>query len=405
MSAATENPPVATAAAEAGPAEPGLAIDLLARAEAPMGYAWVRAGEVVARVQSDASDRQDVPRVVLGEGVALGSDGQSITAIADGRAIVDGGRLCVRPGQTIEGDIGLGSPRIHAAGALLITGNVADVCSITGNDSIQVDGVIEQASVCAAGDLCAVGGISGKHKGLCRAGRAIAAKYILNASVEAGGDVTTGMIAGSRVVCGGRLLVTDGPIVAGHVTAAGGVTCQTIGSVAESPTLIEVGIDEELRGLARRKVPEIQVIQGKARKIRDMVEPLMRNPRALTPQQKERATELLFQADELDVQTQQMLGEMRSQYERAGRCCEGIVRVQQLLHPGVTIRFPGHSATTEEPMHGPLRLLTRQIRGQTHVVVIYGENGAAHPLPTMKHEDDMMPVLHQLFHPDGSKLR
>jgi hypothetical protein len=147
------------------------------------------------------------------------------------------------------------------------------------------------------------------------------------------------------------------------------------------------------------KLPEAAALRAKAAKIRQALGPLMRNQKALSAQQKERATELLFEADELEAQADALLAGLRAAAAAAAARARPEVEVGQTLYPGVTVRFPGVSAAVDEALPGPLRVTTRTLHGETRVVVHYGRGRAAHPLPTRPEPDGYAQALRQLLTP------
>jgi uncharacterized protein (DUF342 family) len=114
-----------------------------------------------------------------------------------------------------------------------VAGGVCDLFRVHSGGRLRVGGVIEAADVRAGAGLHAAGGISGKGKGRVAVEGDVYARYLANAAVAATGDVVAAlMVTNSRVACGGRLVVAEGPVRAGHVTANGGVACAVAGAPA-----------------------------------------------------------------------------------------------------------------------------------------------------------------------------
>jgi uncharacterized protein (DUF342 family) len=205
------------------------------------------------------------------------------------------------------------------------------------------------------------GGISGKEKGRCQAGRDVRAKYIRNAVVEAGRDVIVDKeISQSRVICGGKAQVEDGAILAGHVTATGGITCQAAGSSSGVLTVLEAGIDESVRRLVAEQAPKIEAEIAQIAKVRATIEPLLRNRKTLSAEQKEKATELLFNAGELEERNRQTIQMLQRRREETAARSVAEILVKQVLFAGVTIRLAGLETTIATPIRGPVRITLRK---------------------------------------------
>src|SRR5205807_9176755 len=118
---------------------------------------------------------------------------------------------------------------------------------------------IEAAEVTATEDIQVSGGILGKGKGRCQAGGDITCKYASNGTLIAAGNVKVrGEISHARIISRGRLAAENAALTSGHITANGGITCRSMGSVIEAQTLGEVGIDEQLRSGAPQRLAEFK---------------------------------------------------------------------------------------------------------------------------------------------------
>jgi uncharacterized protein (DUF342 family) len=299
----------------------------------------------------------------------------------------------------VDGDVCAASGPVDAPGDLRICGNVADLMSVTACGSTQVDGVIEAAEVRVGRHLRAAGGITGRGKGRCKVGGSVLAKYVANASLDAGGDVrVTAEIVESRVTCGGELSVEEGSILASHVTAAAGIRCVTAGSETAVETILEAGVDDALRAMAREKLPDILERQRRAQKIKESVEPLLRNQKTLNAQQKEKATELLFEAEETESQTKAAMAPLAERYDASRVHEEGaVIRVASMAHAGVSFRFAGAEATLARDLAGPVRVICERLLGEWRVVAIEekteSKDEVRRPLSSKPIHDDVMDSL------------
>jgi hypothetical protein len=134
-------------------------------------------------------------------------------------------------------------------------------------------------------------------------------------------------------------------------------------------------------------LPEIEAKLAKAVKIRQAVEPLLRNPQPLQPHQQIRVGALLAEADTLEQSAQMQRRELRQQYDAAvARCCNEIF-VAQVVYPGVTIRFAGAQTTARTPLRGPCRISLETSNNQS-VIVLTPTGGSPIPLELCKLHDD-----------------
>ena len=254
----------------------------------------------------------------------------------------------------LKGDLG---QSLKHAGALRIAGSVCAGVTLEVEGTLNVDGTVESATVTATGNLTAAGGIVGRGKGRYVTRESLSARSVIAATIEARDNVSVSVeIANSQIVAGGVLNCEQGHLYGGHATVNGGVQCGTLGSPGGSETVIEAGIDEELRRLSEKHSPEIEANQKRIAKVRMQVEPLMAQQKALTPKQKESATELLYQAGELEERTMGLIADLRAKVGASYAKSKAEVLVTTMIYPGVTIRFPGFEVTIERAVKGPVRI-------------------------------------------------
>jgi uncharacterized protein len=262
--------------------------------------------------------------------------------------------------RQITGDVDLAIGDITHRGDLHIAGNVTDGRTVKASGNVRIDGVAQLACVEAAGALTVTGGIKAGDKGRFCAGGNVAARYLSGATLDAGGNVVvTTEVIDSRLVCGGRLIIRDGALVAGHAVATGGIRCLALGAQGGSVrTIVEVGIDAPFRMMVADAIKDIERWTAAAQKIRHNVAPLLQHRRTLTPEQKEQATELVFKADEMESGIQELLGKLRVRYTAARERSRPRLRVMQVVYPPVTIRMPGLEADINEEIAGPVWIVS-----------------------------------------------
>ena len=196
--------------------------------------------------------------------------------------------------------------------------------------------------------------------------------------------------------CGGQLVVRRGPLLAGEVAAMGGVCSHTLGSQAGVRTVVEAGVDGVLRESLQDRVAKVWDKQQRAAKIRQLVEPLMSNQKSLTAQQKEKATELLYDASELEQRAMPDLKALQEQYASIQPRSKAEIFVKHILHPGVIIRFAGVEAITTTAMRGPLYIIPREVDGQLRIVISSDKCRPTAVLESRIIADDPMLMLQKL---------
>jgi len=170
------------------------------------------------------------------------------------------GKINVEPVYTVEGDVNFKTGNILFLGTVIVKGNVEDGFTVKAAGNIEVMGSVGKCMLDAEGEIIVHQGILGKNEGKVRAGSNLVAKFIENARIEVEENVlvSDGIIhsfvdANKRILCQGK----RASIVGGRLRAANEIHAKTLGSVAGTETILEVGIDpkskEKLSQAFRRK--------------------------------------------------------------------------------------------------------------------------------------------------------
>ena len=292
--------------------------------------------------------------------------------------------------MTIDGNVGPTTGNVDGGTRDVRVGaDVCDLFTVRSGGTVSVSGVIGAAQVAAGGDIRCDGGIAGKGKAVCIAGGAVAARHISNATVEARGNVVVaGTIWESKVRCGGNLDVGTSPIAASIVTVRGSIACGALGLASGAATLIEVGVDEFQRREAAKVAPEIVRLRKRLEQIQAAEAPLKLRAKSLGPKERERAMELAFEADELQQTINALSAPILAAAKAQAAMPASEVRVSGTIHPGVTIRFPRHQATTTCAFTGNVKIMLRKVGVHSQqIFVVQEEEGKSTPLPTKPYAD------------------
>jgi uncharacterized protein (DUF342 family) len=185
-------------------------------------------------------------QIEVGKNVKLSDDGMSAVSTINGQVLLISGTINVEPIYTVEGDVNFKTGNILFLGTVFVKGNVEDGFTVKAAGNIEVMGSVGKCVLDAEGEIIVHQGILGKNEGKVRAGSNLVAKFIENARVEVDENVlvSDGIIhsfvdANKRILCQGK----RASIVGGRLRAANEIHAKTLGSVAGTETIIEVGID------------------------------------------------------------------------------------------------------------------------------------------------------------------
>lgn len=185
--------------------------------------------------------------IVAGKNTQLSEDGTTLTAAINGQVILVGDTVNVEPLYVVEGDVNLKSGgNVIFLGTVLVKGSVEDGFKVKASGNIEVVGSVGKCELDAEGDVIVHQGINGKSGGRVHAGKGVWAKFIENASLDAGemvvasdGIINSNVDANNSIACHGKRAT----IVGGRLRAAELIVAKTFGSIAGSETVLEVGYD------------------------------------------------------------------------------------------------------------------------------------------------------------------
>ncbi len=215
-------------------------------------------GTTVTGKMLPATNGKDI-RMEVGKNVKLSDDGRTAIALINGQVLVHNNKLTVDPVYTVDGDVSLKTGNVTFLGTVLVKGSVDDGFVVKASGNIEILGTVGKAEIDAEGDVIVHQGITGRSEGSVRCGKSVYAKFIENANIQVGEYVVVSDgIINSQVNCNRRILCRGkrAAIVGGHLRASEEIAAKTLGSIAGSETILEVGYDprkrEELESLQAR---------------------------------------------------------------------------------------------------------------------------------------------------------
>ncbi len=205
-----------------------------------------QSGRTVTGRLLPAEDGNDV-EIGIGKNVKLSEDCTTAIAEINGQVIMLSGRINVEPIYVVNGDVNLkNSGNVIFLGTVLVKGSVTDGFKVKASGNIEVMGNVGKAELDAEGEIIIHQGVNGKSSGMIRAGKGVWSKFIENAIVDAGEVVvaTDGIInsrvdANKKIICQGKRAT----IVGGVLRAVEEIHAKSLGTVAGSETVLEVGYD------------------------------------------------------------------------------------------------------------------------------------------------------------------
>lgn len=184
-----------------------------------------------------------------GKNVLESSDGLTLIADKDGQVRLIDGKVTVLEVYEVTGNVDNATGNISFKGKVVVKGNVATGFKIECDGDIEVQGVVEGATLIAEGNIILHKGIQGNLSGKLISKQDIIARYMENCYAKAAGNITADAVMHCTLESKNKVVVTGkkGLIVGGVVRANSEVSAKYIGSTMATSTKIEVGVDPELK--------------------------------------------------------------------------------------------------------------------------------------------------------------
>ena len=269
------------------------------------------------------SRKGSYPVLKVGQNVREGETEATYYSTTSGRIRWVNDTLFVDEVFTIEGNVGLETGHVSHPGALVVEGDIEAGAKVEARGDIEVHGIVEKADVSTGGNLMVRGGVMGVGENPLQVAGKVQAKFIIDAQVEAGGDVIVEReILQSRIKTRGAVAMQKGRCVGGSVMALGGVLVGQTGSEAVVPTMVIAGVDFKLQEKVKQIQKEIDALEKRREQIKTTLKPIASRLAKLNDEQKATVKKLLNEVTESDKaieEKRQEITELREQSKELSR--------------------------------------------------------------------------------------
>lgn len=302
-------------------------------------------------IKGQKGKKVNLPR---GKNTYIDADGHTLKAACDGQVSVIEGKVVVLNTLEISSDIDNSTGNINFVGNVHIKGSVLSGFKVVAEGDVVVEGIVEAAEIEAKGSVILHKGITGMGKGKITSQKNVIAKFIENATVIAAGDVQAEAIIHSDIRCGGKLTLIGqkASIVGGSCRVGKEIEAKVIGSYLSTTTEIEVGVDLIMIERYREIKKEIAELKENIKKCDQGIEVLKKIEAAgkLTDEKRDmlqKFTRSKIVSAERLKSLQLELEEIEKRLEERN---EGVVKVQDVIYPGVKVTIGNVCKLIKEPL-------------------------------------------------------
>ena len=207
-------------------------------------------GEAGIDVMSNVVKPRDVKRYMLKYGRNVSVNENSTEAYSDvsGHVLLVDDKIFVSNVYEVA-NVDASTGDIDYDGSVKVLGNVNSTYTVRAKGDVEIMGVVEGANVYADGSVIIARGVNGMGKGYIEAKGNIITKYVENATLISGGYIQTEAVMYSKVSAKTEVIVDGrkGNISGSFVSARDLVKVKSLGSQMGTDTVIQLGVDPEMK--------------------------------------------------------------------------------------------------------------------------------------------------------------
>ncbi len=315
--------------------------------------------------------RRKAADILIGANVVVDADGRTVRAATAGRLNYSQRRLSVGPAIEIKGDVDFESGSVESPADVIVRRDVLDGFHVRSEKNITVGGAVGACEIRAGGDIHVAGGIAGKGRAQIEAQGDVMARFCNECTIRAGRDIVIARESiNSQLHTLGFLRMPRGSLIGGCAYARCGGDIRTLGSDGGVKTQIAIGIDPIVFDKCHEIDEQVAKRKEASARIRQAVQPLMAQLKRLMPAQRERATELMYEADQIDAGVQELLAQKEAMLNAATPEEPPFLYIADRILPNTTVIVGGHMHTFMEERKGPFRILRRKVDRVEEIVLL-----------------------------------
>ncbi|MCL2046266.1 MAG: FapA family protein [Oscillospiraceae bacterium] len=204
-----------------------------------------------------------------GKNVIINADKTEMFAETSGMVEYIHGSVNVTNIYMIDGDVDVGVGNIDFDGSVQVSGNVLSGHVIKASGGVVIGGVVEASEIISGGNVEVKRGMQGMDRGRIEAAGSISMLYIERGTAIAGGTITVDASIHSLIEAGESLHAKGkrGSIIGGRAIAADEIVANSIGSVSQAQTEVEVGVMPYKRAKLSELEKEMEKLAGEMTKL------------------------------------------------------------------------------------------------------------------------------------------
>jgi len=280
-----------------------------------------------------------------GKNTIVSEDGLQLLAEKSGIVQFTGDQIDIIEVLMIQGDVGVETGNINFTGKVIVSGNVMSGYEIISDEDIEINGIVECATLKSKGDITIRQGVQGKDKAYIECKGNLKTGFLNNCHVKVSGNIDVDSIMHCQIDCDDSVFVhgKKGIIVGGALNVKKLLEAKIIGSEMGTITSLRLGVDSEIMEDYRNVVKRIKENKSTIKKLDQAVALLYKqmdrniwNDKLQAMLDKSLKSKNQYDLDSIELHKQFVAVNKRIE------CLRDAIVKSELIHPGVKVRI-GHS--------------------------------------------------------------
>lgn len=299
---------------------------------------------------------RDLPPI-SGKGFTRSEDGNTYIANIAGKIEKPNGenKITISPVYEVNETVGIEIGDIEFAGDVIIHAGVTNGVKVQAKGNITIDGLVENCTITAFGDIVLLKGVKGSERTVINAKGNITAEYIEYSEITAGGDITADVIFKSEVKCDGLINLAGKrkSIVGGRISAVEGMRVGNVGNEFGVITEVNVGVSADRRQTLLIQEKKVEALETHLNSVIDGLNKLdkilkqQNDPKAKQDPRKVQLLRAKFHEEAVLMDETVKLSDMRNLLERGRRAK---VFAEKKVYSGSTICVNGAKLIIKDTM-------------------------------------------------------
>lgn len=197
---------------------------------------------------------------VSGRNTELNKDQTMLLAAIDGHVSLNGAQVNVNDTFVVKENVDNSTGNIRFVGNVVVNGYVSEGFLVEAGGNIDVNRSVQGANIKAEGNITIRGGVVGMERSIIECKGNLSSTFLENCEVHVDGSIKAENLMNSFVTCGGTIELT-GPrarLIGGKCIAGEDIIADVIGTPANIPTELVLGVDPKIIGRYRQVKEEMK---------------------------------------------------------------------------------------------------------------------------------------------------